>query len=91
VQGGSSFVLLSIAGVLMEAAQEAFPGAVVLDMPTQSWKRDSVGHGNASKAEVLEHAHGLGLIGNDQDVADALAMAQAGFESWARRTESAAA
>jgi Holliday junction resolvasome RuvABC endonuclease subunit len=91
VQGGSSFVLLSIAGVLMEAAQEAFPGAVVLDMPTQSWKRDSVGRGNASIPEYVEHAQGLGMVGDDIDVAAALCMAQAGFESWARRTESEAA
>jgi Holliday junction resolvasome RuvABC endonuclease subunit len=86
-----SVVLHQISGVLLEVAQEAFPCAVVIDMPTQVWKRDSVGPGNASKAQVLAHAHGLGLIGNDQDVADALCMAQAGFEAWATRTESAAA
>lgn len=88
--GGSSFVLLSIAGVLMEAAQEACPYAVVLDMPTQVWKRDSVGNGNASKADVLTHAQALGMVGTDQDVADALCMAQAGWGAWSRRTETAA-
>jgi Holliday junction resolvasome RuvABC endonuclease subunit len=87
----NSFVLHSIAGVLLEVAQEAFPCAVVIDMPTQVWKRDSVGPGNATKGQVLAHAHGLGLIGDDQDVADALLMAQAGFEAWATRTEREAA
>jgi Holliday junction resolvasome RuvABC endonuclease subunit len=86
----NSFVLHSIAGVLMEAAQEAFPHAVVLDMPTQVWKRESVGKGNASIPEYVAHAQGLGMVGDDIDVAAALCMAQAAFESWARRTEMAA-
>lgn len=87
---GSSFALLSTAAVLMEAAQFAHPGAIVLDMPTQSWKTNSVGHGNASKLAVMEHAYGLGLSVADQDVADAICMAQAGWERWAFVTRTAA-
>lgn len=79
---GSSFVLLSTAGVIMETAQAVHPGAVVLDVPTSSWKLDSVGKGNASKAEVLEHAQARGLDGDDQDLADALCMAECGWYRW---------
>jgi Holliday junction resolvasome RuvABC endonuclease subunit len=86
-----SVVLHQIAGVLLEVAQEAFPCAVVIDMPTQVWKKWSVGPGNCSHSEYLAHAQGLGMEGKDLDVAAALCMAQAGFEAWATRTESAAA
>lgn len=89
-KSGSSFVLMSIAGVLLEAAQNAHPDSVVIEMPTQVWKADSVGNGNASKAAVLEHAQALGMRGDDQDVADALCMAQAGWHAWGRHTEVAA-
>ena len=86
----SSFVLLSSAGVLMESAQAAHHGAVVLDLTTNSWKRDSVGKGNATKDEVMAHAFGLGLDVEDQDVADALCMAQAGWVRWHDVVRSAA-
>jgi Holliday junction resolvasome RuvABC endonuclease subunit len=81
-KGASSFALLSVAAVTLEAIQDAAPGAVVLDVPTSVWKLDSVGHGNASKAEVMEHARGLGLEGDDQDLADALCLAQGVWERW---------
>jgi Holliday junction resolvasome RuvABC endonuclease subunit len=85
----SSFVLLSLAGVILEAAQTAHPGAVVLELTTGEWKRETVGHGAATKEAVLEHAHGIGLVGDDQDAADALCMAQAAFERWTRALEQA--
>lgn len=81
-KGGSSFVLLSIAAVALEASQAAIPGAVVMDVPTSSWKMESVGYGNASKDDVMRHAAGLGYAGADQDVADALCIAQCGMERW---------
>lgn len=77
---GSSFALLSIAGVCLEAVQSVHHGAVVFDVPTQTWKLESVGHGNATKAQVAEHARGLGLLGDDQDQADACCLAQAALE-----------
>lgn len=77
-----NFALMSVTGVLMEAAQAAHHGAAIYDLPTQSWKKDSVGKGNASKTEVMTHAIGLGLDVDDQDVADALCMAQAGWVRW---------
>jgi Holliday junction resolvasome RuvABC endonuclease subunit len=86
----SSFSLLAIAAVTLEAIQAAVPGAVVLDVPTQTWKKDSVGHGNASKADVLAHAQGLGYQGDDQDSADALCMAQGAWERWLRAAGEAA-
>lgn len=88
--GKSSFSLLAIAAVVMEAAQAAIPNAVVMDVPTPTWKLETVGHGNATKAEVMAHVRGLGYEGDDQDVADALAMAQCAGERWMRATKGAA-
>lgn len=90
-RSGSSFALLSIAAVCLEAVQAEHPGAVVLDLPTQSWKLDSVGRGNASKDECMAYAHGLGMMGADQDVADATCMAQAAWYRWSKAIRSAAA
>ena len=87
---GTSFSLLASAAVIMEAAQYAHHDAVVLDTPTASWKDDSIGDGRASKQDVMTHAIGLGLEVDDQDVADALCMAQAGWVRWhaaVRRSE----
>jgi len=80
----SNFALLAIAGVAMEAAQAALPGAVILDVPTPTWKSETVGHGNATKLEVADHAAGLGYEGGDQDVADALCMAQLAWDRFAK-------
>lgn len=80
----SSFALLSVAGVVMEAAQAALPNAVVLDVPTPTWKSETVGHGNATKLEVLDHVRGLGYGGADQDVADALCMAEVAWNRFKR-------
>jgi Holliday junction resolvasome RuvABC endonuclease subunit len=80
----SNFALLAIAGVVMEAAQAALPQAVILDVPTPSWKSETVGHGNATKLEVGDHAAGLGYDGSDQDVADALCMAQMAWDRWSK-------
>ncbi len=77
---GSSFALLSMAGVCLEVTQHALRGCVVMDVPTQTWKRESVGNGNASKDAVMVHARGLGYTGGSQDEADALCMAQAAME-----------
>lgn len=84
--GASSFALLSMAGVAMAAAQQACPGAVVTDCPTPTWKLESVGRGNATKQDVMVHAHALGYTGVDQDVADALCMAQCGWVRWEHRS-----
>lgn len=81
---GSGFSLLACAAVVMEAAQAAIPGAVVMEVVTSKWKVESVGFGNATKEECMEHAKGLGYDGADQDVADALCMAQAAANRWAK-------
>lgn len=88
---GSSFQLLASAGVILEASQHAHPGAVVLERPTQSWKKLSVGNGNASKTDCLDHAVALGWNGRDSDIADALCMAQAAWHEWHTATTKAAA
>lgn len=72
----SSFALLGLAAIAAEAIQVCNPGAIVMDVPTSTWKLESVGHGNATKGEVMDHAKGLGYTGDSQDVADALCMAQ---------------
>lgn len=79
---GTSFALLASAAVLMESAQAAHHGAVVLDLQTAVWKELSIGRGGASKEDVMAHALGLGLEVDDQDAADALCMAQAGWVKW---------
>jgi Holliday junction resolvasome RuvABC endonuclease subunit len=78
--------LLQCQGVLLEAAQHAHPGAVVLDSPPTTWKKWSVGSGNASKAEYIAHAQGLGLDSDDEDLCAAVCMAQSGLEKWLRET-----
>jgi hypothetical protein len=83
--------LLQCQGVLLEAAQHAHPGAVVLDSPPPTWKKWSVGNGNASKAEYIAHAQGLGLDSDDEDLAAAVCMAQAGLERFLRETARQAA
>jgi Holliday junction resolvasome RuvABC endonuclease subunit len=87
----SSFALLSAAGVVMEAAQAAVVGAVVKEVPTPTWKAHSVGHGGANKSQVMDYARTLGYDGDDQDIADALAMAAAGWDFWRRDVDRAEA
>lgn len=89
-KGGSSFVLLSIAAVALEASQASMPGAVVMEVPTPSWKVETVGSGNATKDDVMAHVRGLGYDGQDQDVADALCLAQCARERWTRAAGAAA-
>jgi hypothetical protein len=83
--------LLQCQGVLLEAAQHAHPGAVVLDSPPPTWKKWSVGSGNASKAEYIAHAQALGLDSDDEDLAAAVCLAQSGLERFLRETARQAA
>lgn len=77
-KGRSSFSLLAVAGVTLEAASAFNLDAVVMEMTTGEWKRESVGHGNATKLEVMTHALNRGLpVNHDQDLADALCIAEA--------------
>lgn len=75
--------LLGVAFVVIEAAQAAMPGAVVMDAHVGTWKKEAFGDGfgGADKALVMAHAASLGYDGDDQDIADALAMADA---AWGR-------
>ena len=60
-------VLLAALGVIVPA------GVEVLMLPPQSWKSRSVGHGRASKLEVLEWARSEhGYTGSLEDEADAI-------------------
>lgn len=86
-----SFPLMGMAAVTMEAVQSAHPYAVVLDVTTGEWKLESVGFGNASKHHALDHARALGYDGTDQDVADAVCIAQCARERWLAQVGSAAA
>lgn len=77
-------------GVLLEAAQTAHPGAVVFEMPSQTWKKESVGNGRASKEEYIAHAAGLGLDDPSEDEAASACLAQAALERWLSETRRAA-
>ncbi len=60
-------IVLAAIGVVAPAATE------VLMLPPQSWKSRSVGHGRASKLEVLEWARReRGYTGSLEDEADAI-------------------
>jgi Holliday junction resolvasome RuvABC endonuclease subunit len=79
---------LQAQGVILEAVQAALPGALVLDLSPDDWKKHSVGHVRASKDEYILHAQGLGLDSDDEDRCAATCMAQAGMELWLRETRS---
>lgn len=80
--------LLGVAFVVIEAAQAAMPGAIVMDAHVGTWKKEALGdgHGGASKDEVMAHAIALGYQGDDQDIADALVMADCAWGRWHRAT-----
>jgi hypothetical protein len=84
----SSFILLSVAGVVIEVCQ-ALTDAPVMEMPTSKWKGTSVGKGNATKDECMEYARTLGYDGDSQDAADALCMSAAGWSLYRKRTPAA--
>lgn len=88
--GQSNFELLAATGVVLEAAQDALAGAIVMEIPTARWKLHSVGQAVASKDKCIEHAQGLGYTGEDSDVADAVCMADCGWSLWAKHTKRAA-
>ena len=50
----------------------------VFTLPVPTWKKHSVGKGNATKAEVMQWANAHGYEGNHQDAADAWCIAHAG-------------
>lgn len=79
-----------IAIVVSEAAQAALPGALVWTASPGMWKRETIGDGAATKDVVMAAAQGLGYEGRDQDLADALVMAQCAWERWNRALGEAA-
>jgi len=81
---------LQAQGVILEAVQAALPGALVLDLSPDDWKKHSVGRAKATRDEYIAHAQGLGLDSDDEDLASAVCQAQAGMELWLRETRSAA-
>lgn len=88
--GDSSFALLSATGVVMETVQHAFPGAVVMEVPTPSWKLETIGRGSAPKSDCMAYARIRGYDGDDQDIADALCMAACAWSRWHRELGEAA-
>ena len=49
----------------------------VREIPIGTWKKATVGRGNAQKPEVMDFARGLGYTGDSQDEADAVCVALA--------------
>lgn len=81
-KGTPGMALLGVAFVCIEAAQSACPGAVVMDCPPATWRKSVLGHGRADKDDAVRFAAGLGYDGNDLDIAEALCIAQHGWERW---------
>ncbi len=78
--------LAYVAGVVQAALFETL-ACPVWTIPSGTWKKRTVGVGNATKAQVRGWTDALGVEVNDQDEADAVAIACAGRamllqESW---------
>lgn len=76
--------LIQMCGVATEAIYAALANVyrhpvTVFEIPVASWKKLALGRGNATKGDVMEWAEAAGLRPANQDEADALAIAQAGF------------
>lgn len=80
--GGQVRELLRVACVVAEAAQAALPGALVWTVGQSVWKRELLGHGHAGKDMSLAFAAGLGYTGTDDDLSDALCLAQLAWDRW---------
>ncbi len=89
INKAQNYELLAIANVVEEAAQSACQGAVVMSCPPATWKLAVLGRGNATKDDALAFAHGLGYVGDDDDIADALCLAQLGWNRWDTRRAAA--
>jgi hypothetical protein len=83
--------LLAVAYVVVEAAQAACPNAIVMDVPLSTWRKDVLGHGNADKAAALVYAMDLGYTDGDDDLAEALCVAEYGWGRWRAGTREQAA
>ena len=64
------------AGATLVGLMEFAP--FVSTIPVATWKKHSVGRGNATKPEILAWAQAHGLPNRDQDLADALGVAVGG-------------
>jgi Holliday junction resolvasome RuvABC endonuclease subunit len=73
----SSPQLVYVAGVTQAALFETL-GCPVWTIPSGSWKKGSVGFGNASKPQVLAWCERMGYGFDGQDQADAIGVAFAG-------------
>jgi hypothetical protein len=87
---GQGTELPGLGRVVAAAAQEAVPAATVFHVNVGTWKKSTVGAGNATKDMVARHAAELGYVGDDQDVADALCVAEHVRGLWVRSTREAA-
>lgn len=68
--------LIQAVGVTLEALAFDYV-CPVLEIPVGTWKKESVGRGNAQKGEVMEFALSLGADPKNQDEADAVGIAVA--------------
>ena len=76
-------------GATIASLQGALDGVLehevqVLTVPPRTWKREAVGHGNATAGQVLAWAASRGAPPGDQALADALGVAIAGRRICAR-------
>lgn len=79
-----------VAGVIQAALFETL-GCPVWTVPSGKWKKQTLGHGNASKEQVMAWVLGRGFAPDGQDEADAICVAVAGRKMFrARRWDVAA-
>lgn len=74
--------LRGIAYVVLEAAQASCPNAAVMDVALGTWRSAVLGDGHAGKTEAFDHAAGLGYLGDDDDLAEALSVAEYAWQRW---------
>lgn len=77
--------LMYVAGVVQAALFEALGGVPVWTVPTSTWKKNSVGYGNASKEQVRAWVLRQDQRPATQDECDAYAMACAGRAMFVER------
>lgn len=66
----------AVAGAVYGALRDVYAHPVMVEFANISdWKKEAVGHSNASKEQVLRWARSLGYTGLEQDPADALGVA----------------
>lgn len=79
-----SFALESCAAVVLEVIQQRYPHLIVLDPTPRQWQAFVFDTAVRGKHQALEHASAHGLDTDDDNLADALCLAEYGRELYIR-------